>query len=297
MFVHDASASNMNDAVVIGALSLIVLALTTSAGIAGRCPGNPHAIGTSRVIAVNPATLHRVGTLQYPQTLPLRDHEIVLSFDDGPLSPSTNKVLDALAAECVEANFFILGERAEESPNLVRRAYREGHTIGTHTQTHPHLPKLRLAKAKAEIRRGIAATAAALGHGQAPAPFFRAPYLEISPADENYLWAHGLMLWGIDVDSRDWEPISADEVIARTLRELEKQHKGIVLLHDIWPQTAAALPKLLRELNARGYRIVHVTSASVRRHQPAEGSVGEQLHRARISRTDPPMLPSSRRSE
>lgn len=258
MFLTNARRTNLIHRIAVGALSFVALALTTSTGIARRCPGNLDAIGTSRVIAVDPSRLHRVGTVQYPETLPLRDHEIVLSFDDGPQFPTTNRVLDALAAECVEANFFIVGERANDSPELVRRAYMEGHTIGTHTQTHAHLLSLRLAQAKREIQRGIAATTAALGHGRTPAPFFRAPYLEISPALARYLLAHGLMLWGIDVDPEDWKDVSADEVVARTLHELDEQHKGIVLLHDIQPQTAAALPQLLRELKARGYRIVHV---------------------------------------
>ena len=90
--------------------------------------------------------------MQYAQTLPLRDHEIVLSFDDGPSPVTTEKVLDALAVECVRANFFIVGEHAKERPDLVRRAYQEGHAIGTHSQTHADLSRLSLAAAIAGDR-------------------------------------------------------------------------------------------------------------------------------------------------
>jgi peptidoglycan/xylan/chitin deacetylase (PgdA/CDA1 family) len=86
------------------------------------------------VISVDPAALRQVGTAQYDRTLPLRDHEIVLSFGDGPPPVMTNSVLDALAAECVRANFFIVGEHAKERPDLVRRAHQEeslyqGHSV------------------------------------------------------------------------------------------------------------------------------------------------------------------------
>jgi peptidoglycan/xylan/chitin deacetylase (PgdA/CDA1 family) len=94
--------------------------------------------------------------------LPLRDHEIVLSFDDGPSPATTAKVLEALAAECVRANFFIVGERAEERPDLVRRAYREGHTIGRHSQTHADLTRLSFAGAMREIDDGIRSVQARL---------------------------------------------------------------------------------------------------------------------------------------
>src|SRR3954470_17598936 len=105
--------------------------------LAGACPGNPHALGTSRTIAVDPREHGRIGTMDYAETLPLADHEVVLTFDDGPIPPYTTRVLDILAAECVHATYFIVGEMAKEYPALVRRAYDEGHTIGTHSMNHP----------------------------------------------------------------------------------------------------------------------------------------------------------------
>ena len=75
--------------------------------------------------------------LRCPETLPLNDREVVLTFDDGPLPPYTTRILDTLASNCAKATFFIVGRMASSSPELVRRAYREGHTIGTHTENHP----------------------------------------------------------------------------------------------------------------------------------------------------------------
>ena len=120
----------------------------SSAASAGECAGNPDALGTSRVISLDPSELKQVGTIQYKQTLPLEDHEVVLTFDDGPIPPHTDKVLDALAAECVKATFFVVGEMATAHPAALQRAYREGHTIGTHTEHHARLDRLSADKAQ-----------------------------------------------------------------------------------------------------------------------------------------------------
>jgi peptidoglycan/xylan/chitin deacetylase (PgdA/CDA1 family) len=240
-----------------------VLALILGMGSAyAECPGNPNAIGTSRVLTIDPSEYSQIGTVDYEETLPLTDHEVVLTFDDGPLSPYTEQVLDALAAECVKATFFVVGEMAREAPALVRRAYSEGHSIGSHTQTHPHLPKLGFRKAKEEIEKGMDSAIAALRDPKALAPFFRAPYLEMTDRLEHYLGSRRVAIWSIDFQADDWEPISADQVVALALKRIEVTHKGILLLHDIEAHTPAALAKLLRELKIRGYKIVHVAPAA-----------------------------------
>ena len=100
------------------------------------------------------------------------------------------------------ATFFIVGERANASPELVRRAYEEGHTVGTHSQTHANLAELPLAAPEKEISDGFDSTNTALGGQRAAAPFFRGPYLATTPGVEQYLSEHGVMLWSIDVDPR-----------------------------------------------------------------------------------------------
>jgi peptidoglycan-N-acetylglucosamine deacetylase len=235
-----------------------------SGALAEQCNGKPGALGTARVMALDPAVLPQVGTVQYPQTVPLRDHEVVLTFDDGPWPSSTPEVLDALAAQCVKANFFLVGKHAEASPELVRREYAEGHTVGTHSETHADLAKLPLADAEKEIQGGIAAANAALAAPIAAAPFFRAPYLSTTPPILQYLAKSGLMLWSIDIDPEDWRPSTPDEVVERTMAELEKKHSGIVLMHDVQSHTAAALPKFLEALKSGGYNVVHVVYGSAK---------------------------------
>lgn len=237
------------------------LALVAAAvpAIAAACPGNRATLGTSRVITVDPTQLRRVGTMQYPETLPLRDHEVVLTFDDGPLSPYTGRVLNALRAECVRATFFVLGSMAKANPNAVRRAYAEGHTIATHSQNHRVLGRdVQEADAERDFETGLDIVATVLGGRNAVAPFYRFPGLGRSDAVEQYLNARGIMAWSADFDADDWTHISAKEITARVLARIERKGRGILVLHDIQPATARALPGLLRELKARQFHIVHV---------------------------------------
>ena len=232
-----------------------------SAALPQECPGNPGALGTSRVIAIDPMEHRRLGLMQYPETLPLQDHEVVLTFDDGPLPPHTSKVLDALAAECVKANFFVVGQMARAYPDLVQREYREGHTIGTHTEHHRFLTHLSEEAATKEITDGIASVTMALGSTGAVAPFFRFPYLDPPAPKEALALKLGLAVWSVDLDASDWYPITSQQVLAFAMQRLERRKKGMLLLHDIHERTALALPALLHELKSRGYRIVHVIPA------------------------------------
>src|ERR1700760_3280010 len=107
------------------------------ASAATDCPGHPDALGISRILVVDPREHTKIGTMQYAETLPLRDHEVVLTFDDGPLPHNSDQVLAILAAQCVKATFFTIGEMARQFPENVRKLRDAGHTIGTHSQTHP----------------------------------------------------------------------------------------------------------------------------------------------------------------
>jgi peptidoglycan/xylan/chitin deacetylase (PgdA/CDA1 family) len=239
-----------------------LIAGMSSAIAAPNCARNPNALNTSRTISVSPADFPLVGKEQYLETLPLRDREVVLTFDDGPIPATTPKILEILAAECVKATFFMLGTNVAEAPDLARRAYDEGHTIGTHTFSHPTLAKMPADKARADIDRGIEAVTEALGQKRRLAPFFRAPYLSITRDVERHVLSRGQMVWSIDADSLDWTFTTADKLIERSISELERVGKGILLMHDIKAVTVRALPTLLARLKQRGFRVVHVVPSS-----------------------------------
>jgi peptidoglycan/xylan/chitin deacetylase (PgdA/CDA1 family) len=223
------------------------------------CPGNPDAIGTSRTIVVDPATLPQIGTMQYKTTLPLEDHEVVLTFDDGPLPPNTNRILDTLAANCVKVTYFLIGQMARAHPDLVRRIYNAGHAIGTHSQDHPlTFRRLSDPRLEREVEGGIASVESAVGDPRAVAPFFRVPGLERSKKVDDFLASKSLVVWSADEVADDWRHgVTAEKIVKLAMQRIEaKGHRGVLLLHDIHPATAKAVPMLLAALKAHGYHIV-----------------------------------------
>jgi hypothetical protein len=120
------------------------------------------------------------------------------------------------------------------------------------------------------------------------APFFRVPGLGRTPAVEKFLAAHQMVVWSSDTVADDWTPISADQVLRRALRRLEEKGRGILLLHDIQPRTALALPALLRELKRRGFRIVHVVP---RRTAPQPAPAPVEIAQVMLASAEPAKLP------
>jgi peptidoglycan/xylan/chitin deacetylase (PgdA/CDA1 family) len=253
------------------ALALGLLAAVASrSAIAADCKGRPDALGTSRTLVVDPKAHPLIGTMQYRETLPLADGEVVLTFDDGPLPKYSNQILDILAAQCVKATFFMVGRQAQANPEGVRKVRDAGHTVATHSQNHPSgMHRLPLDRAQREIDDGIASVMAALGENGAAAmsPFFRIPGLARNDGIEEYAKSKGLQVWSADFPADDWRNVSSARVHDLALQRLAAKGKGILLLHDIQPRTVASLPRILNDLKARGYRIVHVVPASA--EQPA----------------------------
>jgi len=252
-------------------VSLLAVGFSTASGVifasnsarAQNCAANPSALGTSRVLTIDPSEYPRVGSMDHAAELPLADKEVVLTFDDGPVPRYTNPILDILAAECVKATFFLVGEMAHTHPATARRIYAEGHTIGTHSEDHPQrFGKLPIEKVRWEIDEGIIEVGAALGDPKELAPFFRIPGLARSDAVEKELAARSLIVFGSDTVADDWHHrITPSKIIALAMKRLEARGKGILLLHDIHPATVAALPGLLKELKEKGFRVVQVVPA------------------------------------
>jgi peptidoglycan-N-acetylglucosamine deacetylase len=260
-----------------------------------NCPGHPDAIGTSRTLVVDPRAHPRIGSMQYPETLPLEDKEVVLTFDDGPIPKNSNQVIQTLADNCVLATFFIIGQQAKENPEGVRKLIAAGHTVGTHSQRHPlTFHRMSEAQSQQEVEQGIASTKAAMVDPNAIAPFFRIPGLMRAAPVEAYAESHGLQIWSTDFLADDWHHISSAKVYDLAMKRLEAMGKGILLLHDIQPRTVAALPKILHDMKARGYRIVHVVPATP--DMPATASTPEQWQMHPPSETKPiarwPKLPN-----
>lgn len=241
-----------------GGLAVLPASGQTLAPDGGQCVGK---LGTARTLAVDPVGL-QVGTKHFPQTLPLAEREVVLTFDDGPLPGLTTQVLKALAEECVRATFFVIGQHAAAHPALVKRILAEGHTLAHHSMTHPMtLKDIPFDKAVADIEAGFAADDKA-AYGRAGAKprvaFFRFPGFGSSPELLAYLDKRGVAVFGADLWASDWDPMTPEAELKLVMDRLERAGRGIILFHDTRMQTVKMMPAFLAALRAGGYRVVHV---------------------------------------
>jgi peptidoglycan/xylan/chitin deacetylase (PgdA/CDA1 family) len=229
-----------------------------AAAPAPSCP-NPNALRLSRVVEIDTTGGPGFGWEHFKMHDFLRNGEVVLTFDDGPWPGNTPAVLKALEEHCIKATFFPIGKHATYHPEILKQVAAAGHTIGNHTWGHKDLsrkPYDDLEQAKEEIEKGISAVRMALG--TPGAPFFRFPALKHPAEMVTYLGQRNIGIFSTDVDSFDFTMRKPDQVIKSVMARLEKQGKGIVLMHDFQHSTAEALPELLKQLQAKGYKIVHM---------------------------------------
>jgi peptidoglycan/xylan/chitin deacetylase (PgdA/CDA1 family) len=220
---------------------------------------NPDALGVSRVVEIDTTGGPGFGFEHFKQLDFLADKEVVLTFDDGPWPGNTPAVLKALADQCTKAVFFSIGKHASYHPEILKQVAAAGHTVGTHTWSHANLnsKKLTEQQVKDEIEKGFSAVKLALG--AAPAPFFRFPELQHNPTAVAYLGQRNVAIFSCDLDSFDYKKTSTpDKVVETVMTKLDKQGKGIILMHDFQKHTAEALPELLRRLKAGGYKVVQM---------------------------------------
>jgi peptidoglycan/xylan/chitin deacetylase (PgdA/CDA1 family) len=225
---------------------------------------NPDAIGLSRVVEIDTTGGPAFGTEHFKQYDFLRDKEVVLTFDDGPWPENTPAVLKALKDNCIKATFFEIGQHATWRPDISREVAAAGMTVGNHTWSHKDLARNPYAKdielAKQEIEMGVSAVHMAVGGPTAP--FFRFPDLQQPPDLMTYLGTRNIAIFSTDIDTFDFKLRKPDDVIKSAMTKLTKNGKGILLMHDFQHNTAEALPELLRQLKAGGYKIVHMVPKS-----------------------------------
>jgi peptidoglycan/xylan/chitin deacetylase (PgdA/CDA1 family) len=261
--------------------AIALFALSFTLARAAEC--GPEALGVSRVEKVGTEGGLKVGWKTYPDTLPLADHEVILTFDDGPDPKTTPLVLDALKAHCARATFFAIGRKVDAAPQLARREVAEGHNVALHTYIHPQ-PTLRYmpaAAARADILKGaIAVERAAYGQTfpdgepddlsklKLHAPFFR--YTGFADTADLNAWfaENNVAVFSVDLWASDWIPMTPDQELKLIFSRLDRARKGMLVLHDDKPWTAAMLPKFLTELKARGYRVVQIEAGPG--HGPVE---------------------------
>jgi peptidoglycan/xylan/chitin deacetylase (PgdA/CDA1 family) len=220
----------------------------------------PDGMGLSRIVEIDTTGGPAFGSEHFRQYDFLREHEVVLTFDDGPWPGNTPAIIKALTDQCLKATFFEIGEHATWHPELSRLVAAAGMTIGSHTWSHKDLAKNPYAsdieQAKQEIEMGVSAVHRAVN---APiAPFFRFPDLQQPPQLLTYLGSRNIATFSTDIDSFDFKIHRPQQLIASLMSKLKKRGKGIILMHDFQRGTAEAMPEILRQLKANGFRVVHM---------------------------------------
>jgi peptidoglycan/xylan/chitin deacetylase (PgdA/CDA1 family) len=220
------------------------------------CANNHNALGLARIVEVDTTGGPGFGFEHFKDLDFLRPKEIVLTFDDGPWPHNTPAVLAALAANCTKATFFPIGKHATWHPEILKQVAEAGHSIGSHTWSHADLSKKSKEEAIREIEMGASAVHMAVGGPIAP--FFRFPDLRHAREMVTYLGQRNIAIFSCDFDSFDFKLRKPEQVIKSVMTKLEKHGKGIILMHDFQHATAEALPELLAQLKASGYKVVHM---------------------------------------
>jgi peptidoglycan/xylan/chitin deacetylase (PgdA/CDA1 family) len=265
-------------------------ATETGSGPASAIPAcdKPGGMGLERVVEIDTTGGPAFGMEHFKQYDFLREHEVALTFDDGPWPENTAAVIKALTDQCLKATFFEIGEHAMWHPELSKMVAAAGMTIGSHTWSHKDLAKEPYAsdieQAKNEIEMGVSAVHAAVAGPIAP--FFRFPDLQQPPALLSYLGERNIATFSTDIDSFDFKLHHPQQVIQSVMTKL-KNGKGMVLMHDFQRQTAEAMPELLRQLKANGFKIVHMVPRAPLEPLPKYDEMVRQQDKLSVNNTRP----------
>ena len=186
-----------------------------------------------------------------------KDRVVAFTFDDGPDTEYTPRILDILNQYQVKATFMCCGQQIDSNLQIFKRMVREGHEIANHTWSHPKLTKISSSKVRREIEKTSSIIEQIIG--QKPR-FFRPPYGNMNKKVMKQCKALGykVILW--DVDSRDWTGIMGSQVAANILSGVKKG--SIILQHNAGSPlsgTVDALPYIIEKLSKKGYRFLTVS--------------------------------------
>lgn len=259
--------------------------------------------GGARTIGVDPKTnfITDSNYTKYPASYLIHQtgaarKELALTFDDGPDATYTPQVLDVLRKFNVPAAFFVIGQNAEKNPNIVERAFEDGHEIGSHTFTHPNLGAVSERREELELNATQRAIQSITGRSTT---LFRPPYNadaeprsaeEVRPLD--VAARMGYITVGEKIDPQDWNstqvnkdgstrPRTADDIAQVILDQVHEGAGNIILLHDGGgdrSQTVKALEQVIPELQEEGYVFVSVAKlANITAEQAMPPLSGKEL--------------------
>lgn len=230
----------------------VVSRAVSSAAVPSAASVAADSAAASRIVPVKPGL--RVSRVQAPGMY------VALTFDDGPSSAYTPKVLDILRRHGAHGTFFVLGNSARRCPSIVARAAAEGHEIGVHTWSHINMARSSTAKIDSEVSRTVDAIRSITG--KTPA-VMRPPYGATNAFIVNHMYNnYGMrsIMW--DVDTRDWQRPGVSTVVSRAVNGAKPG--SIILVHDIHASTLASIEGIVTGLQARGFKLVTVSELLAR---------------------------------
>ena len=200
-----------------------------------------------------------------------REKMIALTFDDGP-GPGTLRILDALDRAGGRGTFCMVGSRVEQYPSTARRVARQGSEIATHSFSHPNLAKLGPDRLRRELQSSMETIWSITG---TVPRILRPPYGSVSEDVCRASRELGLVIANWNIDTLDWKNRDSQAVYRHIVDNA--RDGAIVLCHDIYPETAAAVERAIDDLSARGYRLVTVSELLESR---ADGGRAGQIYYA-----------------
>ena len=187
-----------------------------------------------------------------------KEKAVALTFDDGPSRDNDGTILEALQANGAHATFFVLGNRARVDGDIMQMILDAGCEIASHSWDHPQLSKIKWKKAKSQIDRTDRIVSKLLNGYQIS--LLRPPYGSISKTMRKKV-EKPMILWSLDTE--DWKSRNAKKVFNRVKKEVKDG--DIILMHDIHPETAEAVKKIVPWLSEQGYDMLTVTELMARK--------------------------------
>jgi polysaccharide deacetylase family sporulation protein PdaB len=203
------------------------------------------------LVSLHPNLFFREGSLKVKK--------VALTFDDGPDTVYTPQIMDILKEYKVKATFFLIGNRAQLFPDVVKRMVREGHVVGNHSMTHANIAKLSKEKVYQEIKQAEDALKKLTGYRTA---LFRSPYGSLNSEQVKQIGSYNYKIIAWNVDSLDWKSLSAEQVKYNILENAKEgsiilQHSSGSLEEDL-TGSVAALPEVIKILQKAGYEFVTI---------------------------------------
>lgn len=174
---------------------------------------------------------------------------VALTFDDGPYDRVTNRIVKALAKHDSRATFFVVGNRVDRYAETMKNAYKKGNQIATHTFDHGDLSKMKKKQIRSELKRAFRAMKKIDGENPT---MLRPPYGNVNDKMRETIQIP-MIYWSVDTE--DWASRNKDKILKRC--KVIKDG-DIVLMHDLYPSTAAAVEKLVPKLRKKGFQLVTV---------------------------------------